>query len=90
MQNLVTKPVEKRESRIYVGSLHYDIKEADVRALFESFGPIRYSEMQMDPLTGKSKGFCFLEFETPEASDAAQAMDGFELAGRRVTNNIQL
>ncbi len=75
----------KYESRVYVGSLHYDIKESDVRALFESFGPIKFSEMQIDPLTGKSKGFCFLEFETIEASQAAQAMDGFELAGRKVS-----
>lgn len=34
--------------------------------------------------SGKSKGFCFVEYETSAAADAAQAMNNFELAGRNV------
>ena len=40
--------------------------------------------MTLDPLTGRSKGFCFLEFSDPACAEAAQAMDGFELAGRKI------
>lgn len=40
--------------------------------------------MTMDPLTGRSKGFCFLEFAEPACAEAAMAMDGFELAGRKI------
>ena len=71
--------------RIYVGSLYYDLTASDVQALFESFGEITKCEMSMDPVTRKSKGFCFVEFRTPEMAQAATAMNGFELAGRRVS-----
>lgn len=38
----------------------------------------------MDSATGKSKGFCFLEYTDQASALAAHAMDGFELAGRKV------
>ena len=56
-------------------------------ALFSSFGTITKSEMSIDPITGKSKGFCFIEYSDPTSAEAAQAMDGFELAGRKVSIN---
>jgi hypothetical protein len=52
--------------------------------LFSTFGTITKSEMTMDPQTGRSKGFCFLEFADPACAEAAMAMDGFELAGRKI------
>ena len=53
-------------------------------ALFSTFGQVTKSEMTIDPLTGRSKGFCFLEFNDPSSAEAAMAMDGFELAGRKI------
>ncbi len=53
-------------------------------ALFSSFGAVTKSEMTIDPATGRTKGFCFLEFGSAAEADAAMAMDGFELAGRKV------
>ena len=39
--------------------------------------------MSLDAVTGKHKGFCFIEFETPEgASLALESMNGAELGGR--------
>ena len=65
-------------------SIHYDLKESDIVTLFSSFGTITKSEMSMDSATGKSKGFCFLEYTDQASALAAHAMDGFELAGRKV------
>lgn len=65
-------------------SIHYDLREPDIVALFSTFGTIVKSEMSMDPQTGRSKGFCFLEFADPACAEAAMAMDGFELAGRKI------
>ena len=76
--------------RIYVGSLYYDLTASDVSALFESFGDIVKCEMTMDAVTGKSKGFCFIEFRTPEMALAATAMNGFDLAGRKVCYVFEL
>ena len=38
--------------RLYVGSLQYQITEADIRPIFESFGPIDSIEVHKDPATG--------------------------------------
>jgi len=43
------------QTRLYIGSLHYEITEAQVRALFSPFGDITKLDMSHDPLTGKSK-----------------------------------
>ena len=40
--------------------------------------------MSIDPLTGRTKGFCFIEFDEPAYAEAAMVMDGFELAGRKI------
>lgn len=40
------------DTRIYVGSLNYDIKEAEIRVLFSSFGNIRSIDMSQEPGTG--------------------------------------
>lgn len=60
------------------------MRESDIVALFSAFGPVTKSEMTMDPMTGRSKGFCFIEYADAETAQAAMAMDGFDLAGRRV------
>lgn len=70
--------------RLYVGSLYYDITEADVRSLFEAFGEISKCDMSYDSNTRKSKGYCFVEFTKPEYAAAALAMNGFEIAGRKI------
>jgi len=75
----------KVDARIYVGSLHYDLTEKDIRGVFEAFGTITDVTMSHEPSTGKSKGFCFIEYGAPEHAEAAlQAMNGFELAGRSI------
>lgn len=72
-------------NRVYVGSLHYDINEADIRMVFGQFGRIKQVDMSHEPSTGKSKGYCFVTYEQLEAADAAIAgMNGFQLAGRPI------
>jgi poly(U)-binding-splicing factor PUF60 len=73
------------QSRIYVGSIHFDLTEADIMAAFGPFGPIKSINLSKDTATGKSKGFCFIEYTYPEAASAAlQHMNGFMLAGRPI------
>jgi hypothetical protein len=42
------------DTRVYVGSMHYDIQESDIRMLFSSFGTIRSIDMSHEPMTGLS------------------------------------
>lgn len=51
---------ETPESRIYIGSLHYELGEAEIRMAFSPFGEIKSVDMSYEPNTGKSKGYCFL------------------------------
>ncbi|CAG8437787.1 15277_t:CDS:10 [Acaulospora morrowiae] len=72
-------------SRIYVGSINFELTEQHLRVVFGQFGAIKSVSMSLDPHTGKHKGFCFIEFETPEgASLALESMNGAELGGRQL------
>jgi len=54
-----------------------------VRKVFAPFGAIRNINMSFEPVTGRSKGFAFVDFEQGEsAAMALQTMNGFQLAGR--------
>lgn len=71
--------------RVYVGSIFYDLKEELVRSAFNVFGIIKSINMSFDPITGKHKGFAFIEYETPDAAQIAiEHMGGFLLGGRPI------
>ncbi|KAJ1043513.1 hypothetical protein NDA10_005256 [Ustilago hordei] len=73
------------EARLYVGSLHFSLTDENVKAVFEPFGEIEYVDLHREPGTGKSKGFCFIQFKHAEdAKKALEQMNGFELAGRAI------
>ncbi|XP_046842316.1 RNA-binding protein 39-like [Xenia sp. Carnegie-2017] len=72
-------------TRVYVGSLHFNITEQMIKAIFEPFGVIDTVQMIMDSETGRSKGYCFIQFRDPDsAKRAMEQMNGFELAGRPI------
>jgi len=69
--------------RLYVGSLHFNITEDMLRAIFEPFGKIDHIQLIMDPETGRSKGYGFITFhDSEDAKKALEQLNGFELAGR--------
>jgi RNA recognition motif-containing protein len=64
-------------SRIYVGSIHFEVREDVIRQAFLPFGPIRSITMSWDPSSKRHKGFGFVEFEIPEAAQLAlEQMNG--------------
>jgi len=71
--------------KIYVGSIYYEIGEATIKQAFETFGPVRSIDMSYDQGTQRHKGFCFLEFETPEAAFMSlEHMQSVTIGGRAV------
>ncbi|CDR98614.1 related to splicing factor HCC1 [Sporisorium scitamineum] len=73
------------EARLYVGSLHFSLTDENVKSVFEPFGEIEYVDLHREPGTGKSKGFCFIQFKRPEdAKKALEQMNGFVLADRAI------
>ncbi|OLY83300.1 Poly(U)-binding-splicing factor PUF60 [Smittium mucronatum] len=72
-------------SRIYVGSINFEITEQHIRKVFTEFGFIKHISMSSDPLTGRHKGFGFVEYDVPESANMAlEAMDGTMLGGRQL------
>ncbi|KAL1492853.1 hypothetical protein ABEB36_011033 [Hypothenemus hampei] len=66
-------------TNVYVKNFGEDLSEDQLRSMFEKFGKITsYKIMNKDD--GKSKGFGFVAFESPEAAEAAvEALNGKEL-----------
>jgi poly(U)-binding-splicing factor PUF60 len=76
---------ERLKRRIYIGSLHYSITETQISLPFSSFGAITRIDMPKEPTTGLSRGYCFIDYESPDAATMAiSTMNGFELAGRNI------
>ena len=72
-------------TRVYVGSIDYDLKEEVVKNAFLPFGPLKTLNMSFDPITGKNKSFAFIEYETPEAAQLAlDQMAGVVLGPRAI------
>jgi RNA-binding protein 39 len=71
--------------RLYVGSIHFNLTEDDLRQIFEPFGPVEFVNLHKDPETARSRGFAFIQYQNPEdAKQALEKMNGFELAGRNL------
>lgn len=74
--------------KLFVGGLNYDTTQDVLEDAFKQFGAILSATIIIDKMTGRSKGFGFVEFEDDAAADAAvQAMNGAELEGRTLTVN---
>ncbi|KAI3621864.1 rna-binding protein 39-like isoform 1 [Moniliophthora roreri] len=74
--------------QLYVGSLHFNLTESDIKQVFEPFGPLEFVDLHRDPMTGRSKGYAFVQYKRAEhAKMALEQMEGFELAGRTLRVN---
>eukprot|EP01133_Synstelium_polycarpum_P017111 gene17111-20382_t len=79
-----TKP-EHLQSRVYIGNIHFSLTEADLTVAFAPYGPIKSLNLSKDPTTGKSKGYCFIEYSYPDAAtNAIQHMNQQVMAGRPI------
>ena len=68
---------------IYVGNLSYDTGDEDLRQAFEAFGRVDSARVISDRMTGRSRGFGFVEMsDDAEARAAIEKMDGQDLQGR--------
>jgi len=73
---------------IYVGNLSYGIKENDLKEIFEEYGETSSVRIIKDKMTGKSKGFAFVEMDNDtEAKEAISNLNEAELQGRKLVVN---
>jgi RNA recognition motif-containing protein len=73
---------------IFVGSLPFSLKEADLRESFEAYGTVDSVKIIMDKVTGRSKGFGFVEMpDDEEGENAINALNGANVGGRTIAVN---
>jgi RNA recognition motif-containing protein len=74
--------------KLYVGGLPYSTSEDSLRSAFEKAGAVESAVVIMDKMTGRSKGFGFVEMANDDDAEKAISMwNGQELEGRRLTVN---
>lgn len=74
--------------KLYVGNLTYDANDGDLEQLFAQFGSVRSVQIIQDRMTGRSKGFGFVEMDSDEEAEAAiDALNGSDYGGRALTVN---
>ncbi len=71
-------------NKIFVGGLAWATDDHGLKAAFESFGTVTEAKVITDRMTGRSRGFGFVTFETADAASEALSFDGQMLDGRTV------
>lgn len=74
--------------KLYVGGISYSTTEPGLTDAFAKAGQVVSASIIIDRMSGKSKGFGFVEMADDQAAEAAINMwNGQELDGRRLTVN---
>ena len=73
---------------IFAAKLSFDTQSDDLRETFEAFGEVTSANVITDKLTGRSKGFGFVEMGSDaEAQAAIKGMNGQNMGGRDLVVN---
>lgn len=73
--------------KLYVGNLAYATTSDSLRDAFTQAGQVISANVISDKMTGRSRGFGFVEMEDADAAKAIEMWNGKELDGRAVTVN---
>ena len=74
--------------KLYVGGLSYDTTESTLKEKFSEAGTVESANVITDKMSGRSKGFGFVEMSSDEeAQKAVEMFNGKELDGRTITVN---
>lgn len=75
-------------NKLFVGGISWDTSEEALAQAFAQAGTVASAQIIKDKMTGKSKGFGFVEMSSAEeAQKAIELFDGKELDGRTLTVN---
>ena len=69
--------------KLYVGGLPYSATEDSLKEMFAQAGTVESATIIMDKMSGRSKGFGFVEMSTEEeATKGIELWNGKEMEGR--------
>jgi RNA recognition motif-containing protein len=74
--------------KLYVGGLPYSTTDDELKNAFAQAGTVESATVIMDKMTGRSKGFGFVEMTSDSEAQAAIDMwNGKDFGGRNITVN---
>lgn len=72
-------------NRIHIGNLAYAVTDEALKSTFEQFGTVQSAVVVKDKVSGRSKGFGFVEMASEEeAATAIEKLNKTTLEGRTV------
>ena len=75
-------------TKLYVGNLAFQTTSEELQALFAQAGTVESASVVEDRMTGRSRGFAFVEMATKEeAASAIEQFNGKEVGGRALKVN---
>lgn len=75
-------------NKLYVGNLPYSTTEDILKEMFAAAGTVSSATVITDRMSGRSKGFGFVEMSTDEeAQKAIEQFNGKDLDGRQIVVN---
>jgi len=70
-------------NKLYVGGLSFQTTDESLKDFFSQAGTVNSAKVIIDRMTGKSRGFGFIEMSSEEEADKAiETLNGKELDGR--------
>lgn len=75
-------------TNLFIGNLSWGIKDDALKEAFEAAGTVVSAKVITDRMSGRPKGFAFVEMSTPEEAQAAiDMLHEKELDGRKIIVN---
>ena len=72
--------------KLYVGGLSYETSEQELKDYFAQAGTVDSANVIIDRISGRSKGFGFVEMSSEEeAKKAIEMFNGKDFGGRTLT-----
>lgn len=72
--------------KLYVGGIPYRTTEDELKEFFSGVGTVESAIIIIDRMSGRSKGFGFVEMATEEDAQAAiDKLNGAEMGGRTIS-----
>ena len=90
---LLCQPITGRRyirmsTKLYVGNLAFQTTSEELQDLFAQAGTVESASVVEDRMTGRSRGFAFVEMSTKEeAASAIEQFNGKEVGGRALKVN---
>ena len=76
-------------NKLFVGNLSFNTTENDLQDAFAQFGTVTETNLMMDRMPNRPRGFGFVTMRSAEeAQKAIEGMNGKDMDGRALTVNV--